>query len=507
MPCLIEHSRLTSYDQPEFGVTCGLRAMKPMRRKGKHSGIAYFYRKTAVMRANPFLLSTVFLFSCTVEHKPFLHVAPIQTEIVFSNVGVIPMDRDTVLENQVVVAKNGMIVAMGPAGSVSFGNDALRIDATGKYLMPGLAEMHAHVPPVDDLAPMEEVLALFALNGVTTIRGMLGHPKHLELQAEIRSGRITGPRFYTAGPPLDGDNVKTPAEAVAAVRAQKQAGYDFIKILMPGLSRECFDAMAATAKEVNMPFAGHVPPQVGVRGAIDAGYATIDHMDGFIESMVPGIEKMPADETGLFGMFVAGKADTSRIPALVQALRDHHTGVVPTQSLAERWFAPARSAASLAAEPEMKYVKPKELKNWSATKNEIMSDPRYDSLTLVRFTQIRRKIICECNKAGVLLLLGSDAPQVFNVPGFSLHHELQYLVEAGLTPYEALRTGTVNVARFYKRDDAGVVRKGAVSDLILLNANPLEDISNSRSIEGVLLGDRWLSKNFIEQTLNALRKE
>ncbi len=454
-----------------------------------------------------FLLLPVALFcSCSVEHKPFLDVEPLSAEIVFNHVSVIPMDRDTVLENQAVVAKNGMIVAMGPAGSVSFGSDALVIDATGKYLMPGLAEMHAHMPPVNDLEPMEKVLALFALNGVTTIRGMLGHPKHLELRADIRSGKITGPHFYTAGPPLDGDNVKTPAEAVAAVRAQKQAGYDFIKILMPGLSRECFDAMAATAKEVNIPFAGHVPSQVGVWGAIEAGYATIDHMDGFIESMAPGIEKMPADDVGLFGMFVAGKADTAQIPKLVQALRDHHIAVVPTQSLAERWFAPGRSSASLAGEPEMQYVKPKDLKNWAATKNEIMSDPRYDSLTLVRFTQIRRKIIYECNKAGVLLLLGSDAPQVFNVPGFSLHHELQYLVEAGLTPCEALRTGTVNVAHFYERDDAGVVKTGAVSDLILLNANPLEDISNSRSIEGVLLGDRWLSKKIIEQALNTLGK-
>ena len=453
------------------------------------------------------LLSAVLLSSCSIEHKPVLDVEPLRTEIVFSNVRVIPMDRDTVLDNQIVVAKDGKITAIGEAGLVSFGDDALVIDATGKYLMPGLAEMHAHVPPVDDLEPMEEVLALFALNGVTTIRGMLGYPKHLELRDKIRSGEITGPRFYTAGPPLDGDNIKTPAEAVAAVRAQKRAGYDFIKILMPGLTKECFDALAATAKEVNMPFAGHVPPQVGARGAIEAGYATIDHMDGFIESMVPGIDKMSTEEVGLFGMFVADRADTSQMPALVRALSDHHIGVVPTQSLAERWFAPGRSSASLAAEPEMQYVKPKELKNWAATKNEIMTDARYDSLTLVRFTQIRRKMIAECNKAGVLLLLGSDAPQVFNVPGFSLHHELQYLVDAGLTPYEALRTGTVNAAFFFKKGDASVVKTGAVSDLILLNANPLEDISNSRSIEGVLLGDRWFSKNFIERTLNALRKE
>lgn len=452
------------------------------------------------------LISTLCLLSCSPEHKPFLTLAPLQTEIVFKNVSVIPMDRDTILENQVVVAKNGVIAAIADTGKVSYNSDAVVIDATGKYLMPGLAEMHAHVPPVDDLAPMEEVLALFVLNGVTTIRGMLGHPKHLELRSKIRSGEITGPRFYTAGPPLDGDNIKTPAEAEAAVRAQKQAGYDFIKILMPGLSKACFDTMAVTAKEVEMPFAGHVPQEVGVWGAIEAGYATIDHMDGFIEGLVPGIEHLPTDDVGLFGMFVAEKADTAQIPKLVQALLDHHIAVVPTQSLAERWFAPDRSAEALAAEPEMKYVKPRDLKNWASGKNETMSDPRYDSLAMMRFMQIRRRLVFECNRAGVMLLLGSDAPQVFNVPGFSLHRELQYLVAAGLTPYEALRTGTANVARFYKRNDLGVVRTGAVSDLVLLNSNPLQDISNIRRIEGVLLGDRWLPKNFIEQTLKRLEK-
>lgn len=452
------------------------------------------------------LTLVILLLACSGKHPYHLNLAPLPTEIVFKHVNVIPMDRDTVLKNQVVVAKNGVITAMGDLGKISFGDDALVIDASGKYLMPGLAEMHAHVPPVDDLAPMEEVLALFALNGVTTIRGMLGHPKHLELRNKIRDGAIVGPHFYTAGPPLDGESIKTPAEAAAAVRAQKLAGYDFLKILMPGLSNEAFNAMAATAKEVKIPFAGHVPQQVGALGAIEAGYATIDHMDGFMESLVPGIQNMSAEETGLFGMYVTGKADTAQIAKLLQVLRDYHPWVVPTQSLSERWFSPVRSTEILAGTPEMKYMAPKERKNWSSSKNEIMSEPRYDSATLVQFNRIRQRIICDCNKNGVGLLLGSDAPQVFNVPGFSVHHELQYLVDAGLTPYEALRTGTLNVARFYHNENAGVVKIGAVSDLILLNSNPLEDISNSRNIDGVLLGNRWFFKEFIEQELKKLEK-
>jgi hypothetical protein len=129
-------------------------------------------------------------------------------EIVFQSVNVIPMDRERVVANQTVVVKNGLITAMGEVGKIKFGANALIIDGKGKYLMPGLAEMHAHVPPVDDIEPMKEVLQLFAVNGVTIIRGMLGHPRHLELRDKIQSGEILGPRFYTAGPSFNGNSVK-----------------------------------------------------------------------------------------------------------------------------------------------------------------------------------------------------------------------------------------------------------------------------------------------------------
>jgi imidazolonepropionase-like amidohydrolase len=180
-----------------------------------------------------------------------------QQEIVFRNVNVIPMDRERVLENQVVVTKGGKITALGNEKNVKYSKNALIIDARGKYLIPGLAEMHAHIPPVDNLEPMQEVLTLFLANGITTIRGMLGHPKHLELDEKIRSGEITGPRFYTTGPSFNGNSVKTPTQGEAMVREQKKAGYDYLK-LHPGLTKENFAAIAKTAREVNIPFVGHV---------------------------------------------------------------------------------------------------------------------------------------------------------------------------------------------------------------------------------------------------------
>src|SRR5687768_6830247 len=317
-------------------------------------------------------------------------------EIVFRNVNIIPMDKNEVLANRDVVVKNGVIVSIDPTSKLKYNKDAMVIDAKGKYLLPGLAEMHAHVPPVDNLEPMKDVLTLFALNGVTTIRGMLGHPRHLELRSKIQSGEIMGPRFITSGPSFNGNSVKTHEAAAAMVRDQKKAGYDFLK-LHPGLTKENFAAIAAAAKEVNIPFAGHVSFDVGVWTAIDAGYATIDHLDGFVESLVPGIDTITEEQNGLFGMFVAGQADVTRIPKLMTALRDHNIWVVPTQALAERWFAPDKDADVLAKEPEMIYMSPNTVNDWSKAKKNLMSNPKYNATEIKRFIDLRKKLIYECN--------------------------------------------------------------------------------------------------------------
>lgn len=457
-----------------------------------------------------FVLTAFSLLSCTGQQSVDNRVKePVDNrvkEIVFSNVNIIPMDKNEVLSNQDVIVKDGIIRNIGPASKLDYAKDAVVIDAKGKYLLPGLAEMHAHVPPVDNLAPMQEVLMLFALNGVTTIRGMLGHPRHLELRSKIQSGEIMGPRFITSGPSFNGNSVKTAEAAANMVREQKKAGYDFLK-LHPGLTRENFASLAATAKENNIPFAGHVSFDVGVWRAIDAGYATIDHLDGFVESLVPGIETMKGQETGLFGLFIADKADASGIQKLMDSLRIHNIWVVPTQALAERWFHPTRDADSLADEPEMKYMDAGTMKNWLNAKKDLLNNPNYKAATVMQLIELRRKLIYECNKNGVGLLLGSDAPQVFDVPGFSVHHELRYLVDAGLTPYDALKTGTVNIGKFLNSGNMGMIKTGAVSDFLLLNGNPLVDINQSKNIEGVMMGNLWLSKDYIQAELKKLEKK
>ncbi len=426
-------------------------------------------------------------------------------EIVFKNVTIVPMDEERLIEKQDVWVKNGLIAAIGNAGNVKYSKQALVVDCTGKYLMPGLAEMHAHVPPVDNLEPMKEVLNLFAANGITTIRGMLGHPLHLELRRQLQSGELLGPRFYTSGPSFNGNSVKTPQAAAEMVRNQKNAGYDFLK-LHPGITRENFDAIAQTAHEVKIPFAGHVSFDVGVWRAIEAGYASIDHLDGFVEGLVPRLDTIGEKRTGLFAMYAASYADTSRIPKLMTALRENNIWVAPTQALAERWFAADKTAEDLSKKPEMKYVDPKTLANWTKTKKDLMTQPQYDPAGIERYIELRRKLIFECNKNGVGLLLASDAPQVFNVPGFSTHQELQYMVDAGLSPYDALRSGTVNAARYFNLKNSGVVRQGAVSDLLLLNRNPLKDISQTQNIAGVMLGKNWLPREELDVMLKKAEK-
>ncbi len=426
-----------------------------------------------------------------------------QREIVFTSVNVVPMDSERIIENQMVMVKNGKVVSIGK--KVKYGKDALVIDAKGKYLIPGLAEMHAHVPPNENIESHKEVLFLFAANGITTIRGMLGHPKHLELRTMVNSGEVFGPRFYTTGPSFNGLSVKTAERGAAMVREQKAAGYDYLK-LHPGLTKETFAAVSTTAKEVGIPFAGHVSFGVGVWRAIDAGYSSIDHLDGFVEAMVPGIESMVEQQTGLFGMFVADKADESVIPKLMKGLKEKNIWVVPTQSLADRWFDSRFTGEEFLKDPDAKYMAKATVNQWIESKKTLMANAQYDAKKIEGFIKLRRKLIYECQRNGVGLLLGCDAPQVFNVPGFSTHNELKYLVDAGLTPYQALRTGTVNVAKYLNLADAGMIQAGAVADLVLIAGNPLADITNSKKVEGVMVHGKWLSKSEIDAGLKKLEK-
>ncbi|MGV3601528.1 MAG: amidohydrolase family protein [Dyadobacter fermentans] len=446
----------------------------------------------------------IFIFGCMSVQAGFAQgpVSNVDRDIVFQSVNVIPMDRETVLKEQTVVVRNGKIISIGTNAKPAA--NALVVDAKGKYLVPGWSEMHAHVPAIDDFAPMKDVLTLYLANGITTIRGMLGNAKHLELREQVRSGKVLGPNFYTTGPAFSGQSVKTAARGIEMVKEEKAAGYDYLKLL-PGLTKETFPGIAKTSRELGIGMVGHVSFAVGVWAAIDAGYSSIDHLDGFVEAIVPGTDTLAEQETGLFGAWIAYAADTTRIPRLIKGLKDKNIRVVPTQAIAERWLSPL-PASAYENDPEWKYMTAEEKKNWLNAKSSYVNNPKFNRERAEAFVKIRRKLILACQQGGVQLMLGCDAPQVLNVPGFATHHELKYLVDAGLTPYEALKTGTVNVASYLNKKDSGSIKAGNVSDLVLLAANPLENIGNTKTIEGVMIGTRWLPKSFLDSELKKLEK-
>jgi hypothetical protein len=423
-----------------------------------------------------------------------------QSTVVFTGVSVIPMDLEEVLANQTVIVENGRIGYIGASRAAPAG--ATVVDGRGKFLMPGIAEFHAHVPSGAQAVNAHRALSLYALAGVTTARGMLGAPMHLAVRDSIAKGQVFGPRLLTSGPSFNNNTVSSPGVAIAMVTDQKNAGYDLLKI-HPGVPREAFDSMAATANRLRIPFSGHVPMEVGLDRALTAKYSTIDHLDGFVESLYNGPQPLTPQVAGWFGMGIVRQIDQSRIPALVARVKASGVAQVPTQILMDN-YANDLTGEQLTSMPEMKYWVPQQVTNWRNQKETILSQP-IPREQKQEYIALRRRLIKSLYDAGVVFLLGSDAPQLWNVPGFSAHRELGSLVAAGLTPYQALRTGTVDVAKFLGEENrSGVVRAGARADLILLDGNPLQDIANTLRINGVVVNGRWIGPAERERMLGAL---
>jgi imidazolonepropionase-like amidohydrolase len=429
---------------------------------------------------------------------------PARQVYAITNVTVVPMDRERLLPGRTVIVRDGRIETVGPARSTRIPAGAIRIQGRGRYLMPGLAEMHAHVPAGNDPQWTRDVLFLYAANGITFARGMLGAPAHLELRSKLDRGELVGPRLYTSGPSLNGNSVKTPEDGRRMVAEQKAAGYDFLKI-HPGLDRARYDAVAAAAREHRLPFGGHVPDAVGLPRALEVGQITVDHLDGYMPLLLRDGFTPPEGAGGFFGYDLTDQVDERKIERAARLTARSGVWNVPTDSLLHHMLLPHLTEADLLARAEMRYVPRKMLDGWKQARAGLRSQPDYDPARAARFVAVRGKLIKALHDEGAGLLLGSDAPQVFNVPGFSLHRELTYLVQAGLTPYQALSTGTREVARFLGTpDDFGTVEPGRRADLILVEGDPLKDVANVRRRVGVMVGGRWLGQAEIEAGLAAI---
>ena len=449
--------------------------------------------------------------TCMLACAAFAGVGPVDPPsqdrvTAFVDVTVIPMDRERSLPNQTVVVRGDRIVEIGPASRVKVPAGGVRVDGRGKYLIPGLAEMHAHIPggqAADSV--VERTLFLYVSGGITTIRGMLGHPRHLELRARAARNELVSPTIYAAGPSINGNTVPTPEAATKAVTEQKAAGYDLLKI-HPGVSRVAFDTLVATARRVGIPFAGHVPEDVGVAHAIEAGYASIEHLDGYLEAMLRDGAAGKPSESAFFAMNLGDQVDEAKMPALVRATKAAGVWNVPTQVLMDN-LVTVGSAQELAARPEMRYVPATTVAEWSEAKNTMIQETGSTEVSARRMIEVRRKLIKALHEAGAGLLLGSDAPQVWNVPGFSTHRELESLVAAGLTPWQALETGTRSMAVYFGTlKESGTVEAGKRADLVLLDADPLSDIRNTTKRAGVMLRGRWLPQADIQARLDAVAR-
>jgi hypothetical protein len=426
------------------------------------------------------------------------------TAILISNVTVIDVITGELISDRQIVIDSGKIKKI----VANIENKEVYktiIDGQGKYALPGLAEMHAHIPsPPTSKERTEETLFLYLSNGITTIRGMLGHPSHLELRKAAERGELLSPRIFTSSPSLNGNSVTTTEEARDKVISYKNEGYDFLKI-HPGIKRDVFDVLVKTANEVGITFSGHVPVDVGIEHALKSKYASIDHVDGFLEGLVPASANVNPNDNGFFGYNFTKLADTSKIDEIVELSKSNKVWIVPTQSLFERWFAPI-DGETLLQQPEMKYMSTSTLANWKVRKEESTGpDTNFDKKQWETFIDIRRKLINSINKKGQGLLLGSDAPQLFNVPGFSIHHEIDGMSASGLSPMEIIQSGTVNPARFFDMETVfGQLKEGMAADILLVNSNPVEDIGALKDLTGVMVRGVWLSKEAIDQKLRLI---
>jgi len=451
------------------------------------------------MKKTVFIVLSSVLLACNQAQEK---VSPTATLI--SNTNIVDVRSGEILEKRSVVMDSGKIQSITESFKKLDGY-AKTIDGTGKYLIPGLAEMHAHIPPPStDAKRMEETLFLYLSNGITTIRGMLGDPIHLELREKAQNGEILSPRIFTSSPSLNGNSVKTIEEASEKVAAYQKAGYDFLKI-HPGIQKEVFDQVVKTANEVGIPFAGHVPVDVGIRHALESKYASIDHVDGFLEGLVPESENVDPTKNGFFGFAFTPLADTAKIDELVELAKQNEVWIVSTQSLFERWFAPI-SSDELLAQPEMKYMPASTLENWKDRKEQsTLASSGFNETQWQKFDSIRKQLISALNKNGHGMLLGSDAPQLFNVPGFSIHHEVQGMLGSGMNPLEIIQSGTMNPATFFSMSNTfGEIKEGLDADLVLLNANPLENLKALKQISGVMARGTWISKADIDEKLEEI---
>jgi imidazolonepropionase-like amidohydrolase len=447
--------------------------------------------------------------------------------IAITHATVIDMTGATPLADQTVIIKKDRIANIGASNAVAIPRGAQTLDARGKFLIPGLADMHIHLTAAGEPEGSRKfMLPLLLANGITGVRDMGGYLESLNpLRKEIAEGKPFGPRFVTPGPYLDGSPpsfepslvVTNAVEAGEDVHQLVALGVDFIKV-QSILSREAYFAIAQAAQREHITFVGHVPDRVTAAEAADAGQHGIEHLTNVLRGCSRDEAKLMREQ-----LYIPLKQETAeqshgrivqwqrellatyspeKAVALIAKFKEKDVWQTPTLVLLKNDAFPTLEDSALSDNRE-KYIPPRTLAIWKKAHAEQMRvlSPKGSEL----HAQLLRKsmdMVAQMQKAGVKILAGTDAPAPYVFPGSSLHDELQLLVEAGLTPLEALQSATKSPAEFlHTAKDSGTVAKGKFADLVLLDANPLDDIRNTRKIRAVILRGKLLDRATFDQLL------
>lgn len=419
------------------------------------------------------------------------------------------MDRERVLRDQTVVIANGKIVEIGPASAVKVPTKAFRVDATGRYLLPALSDMHVHLlgeswnamlPPKEQLArkdiPFESFLFPYVAKGVTTVQVLMATPEDLDVRGRINRGELLGPRMILARmidgpkkawPPPLSTWVESAAEAREAVLRAKAEGYDKIKVYS-FLSKESYDAIISTANELKMEVMGHVPMSLSVEYVLKSGQKAIAHS----EEVAKHTATYDAERVDHYAKLVAGSG-AWMIPTLVT-----------THSFLDLFDDPD----GVFKRPGTQYFRhPMQRGAWSFMVDKLYRPipPAHRAQLREAYVKFQRPLTKAIHDKGGKLLAGSDALMPGLVAGFSLHGELQELVDVGLTPFQALKAATTNPFDYLgESDKAGTIEIGKQSDLLLLDENPLENVSSASKIAGVLIRGRWIAAEEIHKRMQAI---
>mgnify|MGYP003592074290 CR=1 FL=1 len=420
-------------------------------------------------------------------------------DVAFVDVTVLPLDADRALPHHTVLIRGDRIAAIFPteqAGPRALPAATRVVDGRGKFLLPGLADMHTHLNH-------EEDLRLYVARGVTTVRNMWGAPLHLRWRREIAAGARLGPTIVTAGPIIDGEDpihdgslvVRGPAGAAEVVALHRAFGYDFIKVYNH-LPLSVYDALVASARGTGLDIAGHTPDAVGLEHVIASEQRSVEHMHGIVDAAQP--PGSPA--RGRFDPASRAQkltvADPARLPEIAKGLAARGVWSCPTRVVMDAW-APAAEVRRRLAQPEQRYVPAASRAAW-----EPGADDAGELARDAAWVRLIDAAVRAVHAAGGRLLAGTDPGNPLVVPGFALHDELAHLVRLGLTPYEALRVATHDAAEFLHAEaEVGTIAPGKRADLLLLDRDPRADIAATKAIAGVMARGRWVQASELDALL------